>query len=67
MANKAASLIRYAKLEGIGWRRGNLIKAKNGRYRPDSTLVATIPTTNNLNGWAPPISARSSCRRTGFR
>ena len=34
MANKAASLIRYAKLEGIGWRRGNLIKAKNGRYRP---------------------------------
>jgi integrase len=34
MANKAASIIRYAKLEGIGWRRGNLIKAKNGRYRP---------------------------------
>jgi integrase len=34
VANKAASLIRYAKLNGIGWRRGNLIKAKNGRYRP---------------------------------
>lgn len=38
MANRTASLIRYANLEGIGWRRGTLIKAKNGRYRPGYML-----------------------------
>jgi hypothetical protein len=34
MANRTATLIRYAKLPKIGWRRGTLVKAKNGQYKP---------------------------------
>jgi hypothetical protein len=34
LANCAATLIRNANLPGIGWRRGNLIKARNGRIKP---------------------------------
>ncbi|MGA2607416.1 MAG: site-specific integrase [Terriglobia bacterium] len=35
MANRKASLIRCAKIPGQGWRRGILIKTKNGRIKPD--------------------------------
>ena len=35
MANRKASLIRCARVPGVGWRRGILIKAKNGRFKPD--------------------------------
>ena len=38
MANKVATLIRNANLPGIGWRRGTLIKSKNGRIKPDAML-----------------------------
>jgi hypothetical protein len=34
MANRIATLIRYAKLPELGWRRGTLVKAKNGQYKP---------------------------------
>ena len=33
MANRTATLIRNANIPGIGWRRGTLIKSKNGRYK----------------------------------
>jgi hypothetical protein len=33
MANRTAVIIRNANIPGIGWRRGTLIKSKNGRYR----------------------------------
>ena len=35
MANRKASLIRCAKIPGQGWRRGILVKTKNGRIKPD--------------------------------
>jgi integrase len=35
MANRKATLIRCAKVPGLGWRRGILIKTKNGRIKPD--------------------------------
>jgi hypothetical protein len=38
MANRKATLIRYAKVTGRDWRRGPLVKAKNGRIRPDYML-----------------------------
>ncbi|MGA2167519.1 MAG: hypothetical protein ABSG62_04865 [Terracidiphilus sp.] len=34
MANRVATLVRNANLPGIGWRRGTLIKSKNGRFKP---------------------------------
>jgi integrase/recombinase XerD len=34
MANRTATLIRYAKLPNVGWRRGTLVKAKNGQFKP---------------------------------
>jgi len=34
MANRKATLIRYAKLPELGWRRGTLVKAKNGQHKP---------------------------------
>jgi len=34
MANRTATLIRYAKLPNLGWRRGTLVKAKNGQFKP---------------------------------
>jgi integrase len=39
MANRKATLIRYGKVAGVGWRRGPLVKARNGRIRPDYMLL----------------------------
>jgi integrase len=33
MANRTVTLIRNANIPGLGWRRGTLIKSKNGRYK----------------------------------
>jgi hypothetical protein len=38
VANRKASLIRCAKIPGQGWRRGILIKTKNGRIKPDHMM-----------------------------
>jgi integrase len=38
LANKVAVLVWNANLPNIGWRRGTLIKSKNGRYKPDAML-----------------------------
>ena len=35
MANRKATLVRCAKVPDQGWRRGTLIKTKNGRIKPD--------------------------------
>ncbi|MGD0010143.1 MAG: hypothetical protein ABSE93_16550 [Terriglobia bacterium] len=35
MANRKATLIRCAKVPGLGWLRGSLVKTKNGRIKPD--------------------------------
>jgi len=35
MAN-SASLLRYASLPGLGWRRGALVQGKNGRIKPNA-------------------------------
>ena len=34
MANRTATLLRYANLAGIGWRRGSLKTNKNGKHNP---------------------------------
>jgi len=34
-ANRKVTLIRCGKVAGLSWRRGPLVKAKNGRIRPD--------------------------------
>ena len=36
----SASLVRYAKIAGLGWRRGSILSAKNGRVKPDAMLYA---------------------------
>jgi len=35
MANETVTLLRYAKLPGLGWRRGQAIIGKNGKVSPD--------------------------------
>jgi len=35
MANRKATLVRCAKIPKVGWRRGTLIRTKNGRVKPD--------------------------------
>src|SRR5579864_546981 len=35
MANRKVTLVRSARVPGSGWRRGTLIRAKNGRIKPD--------------------------------
>jgi hypothetical protein len=34
--NLKATLIRYAHVEGEGWRRGNIITSRNGRVKADA-------------------------------
>lgn len=36
--NVQASLVRYAKIDGIGWRRGLIVTSKNGRLKADAML-----------------------------
>lgn len=50
MANIAASIVVYAKLPNIGWRRGSLITARNRRVRTDAMLYNGVeyPVTNPL-------------------
>jgi len=43
MANRKASLIRCAKVPDQGWRRGVLIKTKNGRFKPDYMMYKGQP------------------------
>ncbi|MGB6689952.1 MAG: hypothetical protein WBE76_19115 [Terracidiphilus sp.] len=38
-ANRAASLVRYAKVHGLGWFRGSLIHSKNGRIKDGYMMV----------------------------
>jgi integrase len=35
MANETVNLIRYAKIPGLGWRRGKAVIGKTGRVKPD--------------------------------
>ena len=35
MANERVTLLRYAKIPGLGWRRGKAIIGKTGRVKPD--------------------------------
>ena len=44
MAN-SASLVRYARLPGVGWRRGTLVQGKNGRIKPNAVLCCGIEYT----------------------
>jgi integrase len=48
--NRAASLVRYAKVENLGWRRGSIVSSKNGRVKPDAMT---------FNGKEYPIPASS--------
>ncbi len=44
MAN-SASLVRYARLSGVGWRRGTLVQGKNGRIKPNAVLCGGVEYT----------------------
>ncbi|MGA3212955.1 MAG: hypothetical protein ABSD20_16740 [Terriglobales bacterium] len=44
MAN-SASLLRYASLPGLGWRRGALVQGKNGRIKPNAVLYNSVEYT----------------------
>lgn len=46
--NIRASIVVYARLPELGWRRGSLITARNGRTKPDAMLYAGVeyPTPN---------------------
>ena len=44
MAN-AASLLRYANIPGVGWRRGTLVQGKNGRIKPNFLLYGGVEYT----------------------
>lgn len=39
MANETVTLLRNAKIPGIGWRRGQAIIGKNGKVNPDHMLL----------------------------
>ena len=39
MANETVTLLRYAKIPGLGWRRGQAIFGKNGKVSPDHMLL----------------------------
>lgn len=39
MANETVTLLRYAKVPGLGWRRGKAIIGKTGRVTPDYMLL----------------------------
>ena len=41
-ANRTASLVRYAKVDGFGWLRGSLIQSKNGRVKDGYMLVNAV-------------------------
>lgn len=41
----AASLLRYANIPGVGWRRGTLVQAKNGRIKPNALLYGGVEYT----------------------
>lgn len=41
----SASLLRYAALPGLGWRRGTLVQAKNGRIKPNALLYGGVEYT----------------------
>jgi integrase/recombinase XerD len=38
MANRTSTLVLNANLPGVGWRRGTLVKSRNGRYKPNVLL-----------------------------
>jgi hypothetical protein len=42
MTNKAASLLRYAKLDGLGWRRGSLATHRNGKHNPAAMIYTGV-------------------------
>lgn len=39
MANEQVTLLRYAKIPGVGWRRGKVIIGKTGKVAPDYMLL----------------------------
>jgi len=39
MANQTVTLLRYAKLPGLGWRRGQAVFGKTGKLTPDYMLL----------------------------
>ena len=39
MANETVTLLRYAKMPGVGWRRGTAIIGKTGKVTPDDMLL----------------------------
>ena len=39
MANKTVALLRYAKIPGLGWRRGRAVVGKTGKIKPDYMLI----------------------------
>jgi integrase len=39
MANETVTLLRYAKVHGLGWRRGKAIIGKTGKIEPDHMLI----------------------------
>ncbi len=39
MANETVTLLRYAKVQGLGWRRGKAIIGKTGKLTPDHMLI----------------------------
>jgi integrase len=41
MANETVTLLRYAKVPGLGWRRGQAVIGKTGRVTPDQMLLGT--------------------------
>jgi hypothetical protein len=47
--NIRASIVVYARLAELGWPRGSLITARNGRTKPDTMLYAGVeyPTKNH--------------------
>jgi integrase len=41
MANETVTLLRYAKIPGLGWRRGQSVIGKTGKVTPDQMLLGT--------------------------
>jgi integrase len=49
MANQKVALLRYAKIPGLGWRRGRAVVGKTGKIKPDYMLIGKGKDNQEIN------------------
>lgn len=49
MANQKVTLLRYAKIPGLGWRRGRAVVGKTGKIKPNYMLIGKGKNKQTIN------------------